>query len=176
MKVLSNEDYEKLVSDKREAAKVRKATANKLKQELKDLERKIEKATDKHERELEKKDLELERTKESLTAYKSLNTDSLAIKQLQIELETRERVLKAKEDSFVGLTKEIADNRKKAEEAREEGIKKGYADGVADGLREATKITAEDRQDGYAACGSCWCTPYPRGCYGNRSECTKGCH
>ena len=128
-----------------------------LKREYEYLEKKFDKLDDKYEAELEaqqdKHEKEVRKLKrshaiadEELAVLKELNLSTLKLAKEQVSLETREALLKAKNDEFDTIAKELAKATDKAEKAREEGEKKGYADGVADGLREATKITADDRR------------------------------
>lgn len=109
-------------------------------------EKAITRLQDTHEAELRKLERKHIADREELEVLRALKNESLKITARQIDLEGRENVLKAKNAEFKSIEDELAQNRKKADQAREEGEKKGYADGVADGLREATKITGEDRK------------------------------
>lgn len=138
MRIISKEDYQRLIQDK--------ALSKQLYKEIKAKNKIIENLEDLHESKIRKLTREHNLEREELQVLRELHKEDLKLSARKIDLETREALLKAKNDEFDTLAKELAENRKKAEEARKEGEKTGYADGVADGLREATKITADDRK------------------------------
>jgi hypothetical protein len=153
--------FEKKFSKKLEAEKQRvkslrkdvtsyKKVIKKQEQAAKDTAEKHEIAVDKlkrrHELELEKKDTKIDGAEAKVGALKERLDGQKKVATQLVDLENRESILAAREQAQGKTADAIKDITKKAEASEEFGYKKGYGDGVADGLREAHKITAEDRR------------------------------
>lgn len=105
-----------------------------------------EKLAAKYEAEVRKIQRQHAKEKDELQALRELKLDATKQAKRAVELETSEALMEAKKGEFEQMVRELVNAHERAETAREEGRKLGYADGVSDGLREATKITAEDRK------------------------------
>jgi len=153
MKIISNEEYKALIR-KADDADDYKDEIEELKRELREKTRRykdeVEELNDKHDAEIRKMRRSHVAEKEELEALRALKNDSLEITKAKIAQDSEKAILEAQNAEFESMTKELAKLKTEAkareDAAREEGEKKGYAEGIGDGLREATKITADDRK------------------------------
>lgn len=124
-----------LAQYKKEEAKEKRLSNDKLKNELKNVQAKLDKA--------DKVNIELLEDKKVLEAKvkKSIN-----VKAKELDLEERETLLKAKVDGLDNYKAEIKKLQTEVTDAEGRGYKKGYADGVSDGVRKGLDATKDDRK------------------------------
>ena len=150
MKLLTNKQYRQETADRHKSlqdqAKRYQAKAAAARGALKGATQEHENLVHQLNTRIKKLENQIETLKIERDVLKEHQSDAFEVERLTIKLEQREKLLKAREDAAKDIDEELKTLNKLADEAREEGIKKGYADGVADGLREATKITADDRR------------------------------
>lgn len=150
MRVLSNKQYKELAKknddikqywkNKLSAVQERHdAEVDAYAEEIEDLKADKDKQEIRDRRRIEKLTAERDALKEAVT-------DADTVEAQRLDLVSRENILKARMKSYELMEKEVANIAVSTKKAEDLGYKKGYADGVADGLREATKITADDRK------------------------------
>lgn len=145
MKVLSEDKFRELMREAREE-EYTKAFRNAKRQfsaEIRELEDELEEAL------AENKSL-VKNQKNLQSEIDILNKERKNARKLtskRIELEDREALLEANEESIERRIEFLNDRETKIGDKEEGQYKMGYADGVADGVRKINEVTAQDREN-----------------------------